>query len=320
MLSYDVLCIGSGTVDTFLTITQSFASVRPGDKILVHSSEVHSGGGATNAACALSKLGLNTKVLTKLGRDHNAGFVLEDLKRYQVKNICMHRSDKNTDAATIISSTEEKDRIIYVHKGASDDLQTTDYKKYQLRAQWIYLASVLGDSFHTAKSIVSYAQRKKKKILFNPSLYLAQKGKNSLKPILSATTILALNHQEAQALLHTTSNSTLELLIRLHHLGPSIVIITNGAKALHAFHDQQIYTLTPPQVPVVHTAGAGDAFTAGFLAGYIKGYSFVDALRVGQANASSVIGHIGAKNRLLTELEANRWIEKYKMKVTIIKL
>ena len=77
---YDVLCIGSATLDNFLTVDTSLKKVKLGDKILVNSIEKHSGGGATNSAAALSKLGLKVKLLSKLGNDHDAEFILNELK------------------------------------------------------------------------------------------------------------------------------------------------------------------------------------------------------------------------------------------------
>ena len=101
----------------------------------------------------------------------------------------------------------------------------------------------------------------------------------------------------------------------LNKLGPEKVIITNGAKKCYALANNTIYSLIPPDVKIVHTAGAGDAFNAGFLAGMIKKYSLEDALKLGQVNSSSVIQHFGTKNKLLTEKEAKRMIKKYKLKV-----
>jgi len=317
MLKYDVLCVGSATIDSFLTTEQSLSAVRIGDKVLVKSIEKHSGGGATNSSAALSKLGLKVKMLTKLGDDHDADFILKEMKDYDVKNICQRRSKHNTDFATIISSEKEKDRIIYVHKGASEDLSEKDFKKSQLRFRWIYLASLLGKSFQTAKQIAEYSKRKKIKILFNPSLYLAKKGKDELKKVLDAAEILVLNKEEAQALLGSSSSSFPTLLKDLQKCGPKTVVITNGRKGFHALHDNTVYSLTKtPIVKRVHTAGAGDAFTSGFLAGVIKNYPFEEALKLGQVNSSSIIQHIGTKNKLLTEREAKQMMKKHRMKIT----
>lgn len=312
----DVLTIGSATVDHFLTIEQSFSSMKAGDKILVTHQETHSGGGATNAAAALAKLGLKVKTLTKLGNDHDAEFILRELKQYGVENLCSKRSKHHTDSATLISSRQDKNRVIFVFKEASRDLSLADCEITTLNTKWIYLGSLMGKSLGVAKKIVQEAKRKNISILFNPSLYLAQKGKGYLKQILSATTILVLNKEEAQALLGTRNKEMILLLQNLQKTGPQIVIITDGKKRMYALDGKTMYSLLPPTVRIVDTAGAGDAFTAGFLAGMIKKYSFEDSLRLGQVNASSVIQHIGCKNKLLTEEEARKLMGKFKIRVT----
>ena len=310
-----ILCVGSATLDQFLTIEQPLSKIKLGDKVLVKSLETHSGGGATNSAAALSKLGLKVKVLTKLGADHAAEFILKELKEYRIKNLCRHHSHKQTDQAVILHSLAEKDRIILVHKGASEDLGWEDFSKLFLRVKWIYLASLLGKSFQTAKEIAAYAQKRKINILFNPSLYLAQKGKKGLKLILEVSTLLVLNLEEAQALLNTKSINPKELLRNLSNCGPQTVVITNAEKKIYALDQSQFYSVFPPRVKIVHTAGAGDAFTSGLLAGMIKEYSFEDALRMGLVNAAAVIQGLGTKNHLLTEKEALAQIKKYKIKV-----
>ncbi|MBT4936176.1 carbohydrate kinase family protein [Candidatus Woesearchaeota archaeon] len=315
MFTYDVLCVGSAVVDTFFTVDQRVSSVKMGDKVLVSSVEKHSGGSATNAGAALKKLGVKTRILTKMGEDHDAEFINKELQKYSLQNICLHNSKRNTDTAVIISSTKERDRVIYVHKGASEDLTIYDFVKKQLKARWIYMGSLMETSLKTGKKLVKYAHGKKTKILFNPSLYLAKKGVPYLRPILKATEILVLNKKEAQTLVNGTTNSSDTLVKKLHKLGPQTVVITNGAKKMVAYHEGQVYSLLPPDVKVVHTAGAGDAFTAGLLAGLIKKYSFEDALQLGVVNSLSVVQHIGTKHKLLTEKEAQQKIQRYKIKV-----
>ncbi|PIN76623.1 hypothetical protein COV17_01785 [Candidatus Woesearchaeota archaeon CG10_big_fil_rev_8_21_14_0_10_36_11] len=315
MFTYDVLCVGSAVVDTFFTIDQRVSSVKMGDKVLVSSIEKHSGGSATNAGAALKKLGVRARILTKLGNDHDAEFITKELQTYSLQNICLHHSTKNTNISLLISSTKEKDRIIYAYKGASEDLTIYDFVKKQLKTRWIYMGSLMGKSFQTGKKLVKYAHSKNITILFNPSLYLAKKGVLYLKPILNATQILVLNKKEAQSLLHDTHHSSQELIRKLHTLGPKTVVITEGAKIMHAYHENIHYSLVPPTVPVVHTAGAGDAFTSGLLAGMIKHYSFENALRLGVVNSLSIIQHIGTKHKLLTEREAQQMMKKYRIKV-----
>jgi len=321
MSRYDVLCVGSATVDTFLTIEQPFSSLKLGDKVLVKSVDKRSGGGATNAASALSKLGLKVKTATKVGDDDDGNFILKELKTDQIENICRIRSRQQTDLATVISSTKERDRIILVHKGASTDLSAQDLQSSKINCSWIYLATLTGKSQQTAFEIATIAKKKDINLLFNPSLYLAQKGKKQLSPILHNTAALVLNKEEAQALLKTSSSNFEYLLKELQKCGPQIVIVTDGRKGLYALYKRTMYSLTKtPDVKIVHTAGAGDAFTSGFLAGLIKNYSFDDALRLGQVNASSVIQHVGAKVGQLTENEAKTMMKKYNIKIATKRL
>lgn len=316
MLRYDVLTVGSAVMDNFMQIEDKLSSIQLGDKVLVKSQESHSGGGATNSAAALSKFGLKVKMLAKLGKDHQAEFILNEMKQYKVKNICLSRSNKPTNTSTLVSSNKDSDRIIFAYKGASQDLSINDIKRTKLNTKWIYLASLMGKSFNTAKWLVEHAKRKNINVLFNPSLYLAKKGKIFLKPILKNTNILVLNKHEAQSLLKTNSSSFSFLLKSLNKLGPKTVVITYGNKPYYALNENKIHKIYPPKIKPIHTAGAGDAFTSALLAGIIKKYLFEDSLKLGQANASSLIQSLGTKKGLLNESQAKKFIKKNKIKIT----
>jgi ribokinase len=325
LFKYDVLCIGSATVDSFLEVDTPFQKVRLGDKILVNSIIKHSGGGAINSAFTLAKIGLKVKVLTKLGNDHDAEFIHKKLSQHQIKNICKSASKNPTDASSIIDYSANKDRIIYNHKGASQDLNERDYSFTDLNCRWIYLATLMGDSFETAKKIAEKCKNKNIPLLFNPSLYLAQKGETYLRPVLKATKILVLNLEEAQALTKIKSKDFRALLVELRKLGPETIVITNGAKKMYALHQYVIYSVTPPDVKVVHTAGAGDAFTAGLLGALLNEERednnnhnyFETALKIGQAQATSVIQDKGVAHKLLNQKEALELARKLAIKVNI---
>ncbi|PIN73957.1 hypothetical protein COV20_02485 [Candidatus Woesearchaeota archaeon CG10_big_fil_rev_8_21_14_0_10_45_16] len=318
MFKHDVLCVGSATVDHFITTEQPLSSIKAGDKARVVSEELHTGGAATNTAACFSLLGLKTKILAKLGDDHEADFVKKDLQKYKIKNICKHHSRHHTDTGTIISSLKEKDRIILVHKGASTDLNEHDFKRSQLKARWIYLGSLVDKSFKVAVAVADYAQRKNINLAFNPSSYMAKKGGKALHKILQATSVMILNKEEAQSLLEKKTDSFKVLLQGIHKFGPKTVVITDGRKKFYALHEEKIYEMIPPPVKRVNTAGAGDCFASSLVAGMIKRYPFTEALKLAQANASSLIQYVGTKNGLLREKEAVVYMKKLKIKVKII--
>ncbi len=314
MFRDDVLCVGSAVVDRFMTVDIPFSMLHSGDKVLVKSVETHSGGGATNSAAALSLLGLKVSMLTKLGQDHDGDFIKKEMRRYSVHNLCTHHSEDATDVSTVIFSTKDHDRIIFTHKGASQDLNVHDFKLSLLSPRWIYLASLVGKSFEVAEYLAHSAQRTGTKLLFNPSLYVAKKRMKSLRQILLATSILVLNKEEAQALVGKKISPS-QLLTTLNYGGPETVVITDGENMVYALHQGKLYSVLPPKVKVVQTTGAGDAFASGLLAGIIKRWSFEDSLRLGLVNAASVLQDVGAKKGLLRKHQAQEAMKKYGIKI-----
>jgi ribokinase len=311
---FDVICVGSAVIDNLLTIHQKLKSITYGSKVLVRHFETHTGGGGSNSAVALSKLGLKVAYLGKLGEDNHAHIIEKELKLNKIKILNKNKSQINTDEAFILNSEQEKDRIIYIYKGSSEDLNTKDILE-KLNAKWFYLAALVGRSFKVLLKLSKYAKKHKIKILFNPSTYLAGKGLRKLKPILKNTNLLILNKEEAQLVLKSKSKSTNYLLKKLSKYTKGTIIITNGPKTLYSLQGGAVYSSTPPKIKVIHTAGAGDAFNSGVLAGMIKNHPLEKAIQLGQANSASVIQHFGTKNKLLTEREAKKLIKKYKIKV-----
>ena len=222
-----------------------------------------------------------------------------------------------TSLSAILKSDQEKDRVIYTYKGASDDLTLNNFN--QIKTKWIYLGTLLEKSFRTAEKLTTYCQKNSIKVLFNPSTYLAKKGTAYLKTILKNTNILILNKSEAQLLTKNKTSNTSLLLQQLKKLIKDIVIITDGPNTLHAYDGDYIYSAAPYQVKVVHTAGAGDAFNSAFLAGLIKTNNIETAIKYGLAESASVIQLYGTKNGLLTNPQILKFINSHKTKIQQVK-
>ena len=307
---FDVITMGSATVDVFNVISKKLSEPRPGDKVLVEKLDFEIGGGGVNSAIAFSRMGLNTAFLGKVGCDHNAVNIIRELKKEDVTFLHLKPSKLPTSHSFILMSKKEKDRIIYAYKGASDDLKTNEINFKQLKTRWIYIDTLLGPAFKTAENVAAFAKKNDIKVMFNPSSYLAAKGKNDLKKILRCSDVLVLNKSEAKLLLGTKHDSVKYLLKELRKLGPKIVRITEGNKGAYAYNGQKFIHIPSPRVIVVYTAGAGDAFESSFLAGLIKGEDIETSLKIGSVNACSVIQYYGTKNKLLSYNKAKKIITK----------
>ena len=325
---YDVITVGGASVDVFVRASRKQeeffkhgehvdVAYHVGEKVLVRGLHFHTGGGGTNSATAFARLGLKTGWVGKLGDDHNGDLVERVMKREGVG--FLGRKGKGMTGYSVILIGLNHDRTILAYKGINDKLRVGDVSFDKLKTKWFYLSALIGESFETLKKIASYAQKNKIKCGFNASMYLANKGVDHLRPVLRYCDLLVLNKEEAQAMLGVRRQEDY-LLKGLKEVVEGIVVITDGPKGAYAYDGEHKYALVPRKVKVVETTGAGDAFASGVLAGLHLKNDLEYALQLGFAEASSVIGYLGAKDKLLSLREANRLIRNRPARIKKVKL
>ena len=300
---YDVVSVGSATVDCFVSLPVDFTHIRHGSKVLIDDMTLLTGGGGTNVAVGLARLGLKTGFIGEVGEDLSAQLIKHELAGEHVDFMVKSHS-RHLTAYSVVLEAKGKDRSILVYKGASSFLHPEEIPK-SLNTKWFYFASVVGTSFKTMDTLSKFARKNRISIFFNPSEYMIVNGGKIIKDIVSATTILSLNKEEAQLLTRSSSSSTHNLLKKLKMLGPEICIITNGKEGVHVFDGKKFYFNRARKMHAVDTTGAGDAFGAGFLGGWISNEGLAHekrmdiSMRMGLLESESVISFIGAKKGLL---------------------
>jgi ribokinase len=320
---YDVITVGSATVDALVQTefsemihdkkNKECIAYPVGAKILMKELILTVGGGGTNTAVSLARLGHKVAFLGKIGSKYNSGRVIQQLKKEKVDTSLIIRSKIGRTGYSIVLDSKKHDRTILNFRGSNNDIGFNEINLKKLKAKWFYFSSLIGKSYKTLEKLASYAEKNNIKIAFNASSYLAKKGKKYLKNILNKTNILVLNKEEAQLIVE--KNSINNLLKKLNKLGPNIVAITEGRKGVYVIHDGIIYTGTPTNIKVIETTGAGDAFASAFLCGIIRKNNIEFAMKMGMANAESVIQHHGAKEKLLTYNGALNIMKKRPIKI-----
>ncbi len=311
---YDVITVGSATVDVFVDTISELIKIKSvgkdsktineeellaypaGAKILIRNLDFQVGGGGTNTAVALKRLGLNVGYLGKLGRDGGGKQVLDLLKKQKIDYL--GTKGEGMTAYSIILDSIEQDRTILAYKGVIDTLTPSEINLKKLKTRWFYFSALVDNSFKVLESLSEYAAKNSIKIAFNPSIYLAEKGQRYLAKVLRNTTLLILNKEEAEAI--AGKGAIKDLLYTLSAMGPKTVVITDGKNGAYAYDSRECLHILAHKIKVMETTGAGDAFAASFLYGLIRKNSTHFALRMGLANSESVISGRGAKKNLLT--------------------
>lgn len=323
---HDVITVGSSTVDVFaktkfselIKIMDSkgerdLLAYPTGSKLLIEQLEFTTGGGATNTAVALSRLGHKVACISKMGSGSNSEKVRKHLERDKVNTALLVQDKTGRTGYSIILDSIQHDRTILAFKGSNNNLRFNEINLKKLNTKWFYFSTMMNESFKTLEKLAKFAEKKGIKIAFNTSEYLAEKGIIYSKEILKRTDIFVLNKEEAALL---TKKSDVGSMLMFLGKFAKIVVITDGKNGANAYDGKYAYRIRANKIKVVETTGAGDAFASSFLSGMIKKNNIEFALKLARANAESVIQHHGAKNRLLTYKEALQSIKKYPAKIT----
>lgn len=318
----DVITMGSATVDVFVDLDPGsqkdgrMLCVERGNKALIEKLVTATGGGGTNVAVALSRLGYKTAYIGKIGMGANSKRVLNDLKTNKVKTHLVDHGRGRT-GYSIILNAGSGDRSILSFKGSNNDIRWQDIPMRKVKARWLYATSMIGQSWIALEKVVAHCHKRGMGVCFNPSSYLTKKGQGFLKLVLRLTNILILNLAEAK-LLVGESYGLKDLFVAIHKMGPLIVCITEGKKGAHISDGSNYYSLSADiKLKVVENTGAGDAFGAGFLAGLMARYDVVTAAKMGMTNAEAVLRFYGAKEGLLSWRALRQLAESRPCKISV---
>jgi len=304
----DVICIGAALVDMIAKIERHPLD---DDEVFVSDLQLLSGGAAANTAYACSKLGLKTAFIGKLGHNDEFGHkIIKDFKEVSLDTTLMKYSKEEITGSAYVAINEKGDRRIYAHSGAANFLSPDDINSEDLvKAKTIFLSSLRNlDSFKKAAKI---AKNNNIPIIFNPGMLIIEQGFNNIKELFFNTDILIISRMEFQSLFHLGGSKLNERIIEekaktLFKLGIKIIIVTRGKKGATILNSEKSELVKPMHInQVIDTTGAGDAFSAGFIYGFIRTLSFKfedlkSDVMIGNFIAGKCIQELGARNGIPT--------------------
>jgi sugar/nucleoside kinase (ribokinase family) len=329
---YDVVSIGTATFDVYIRGYKSLEIKQPrgiglqcfplGGKLEAESAFYNSGGGATNSAVSFSRQGFKTACVLEIGEDEFADLIRKELREEKVRGLYLINK-KIPTAFSVILINHFGERTIFVFRGAASDLSFKEIPFEKLNSKWVYLTPG-GIKLSVLEKIVSYFQKQKTKIAVNPSKAQIMLGIKKLEKILNRADVLLLNQEEASFLAKIPYKNEKKIFQKMDKLIPGILVMTEGPKGVKVSDGHHIWRAEIfKNQRVVDRSGAGDAFGSGLVSGLIhkseqckKGICDIKnisyAIRLGSANATSVVEKLGTKAGILTkkEFQTNKRWEK----------
>jgi len=267
---------------------------------IVEGVTVASGGSAANTCRALAQWGVNTGFIGALGDDARGRAMLADLRDSEVDTSQVAIKAGFPTGRVIGLVDPQGRRSLYVEPGANDCLARNDIELATItQARLVHFASFVGPAQLAlqewlAKQLPIAHHAPDMVLSFAPGQIYARLGLERLSTILRRTAILFVNETEAEQLGGVES---------LRAFGCAVVAETLGSRGSRVIHAGGSFCTPAFPAAVMDTTGAGDAFAAGFLFGWLREKPLQTCARWGNWTASRVIQTVGANSNLPTTEE-----------------
>jgi 2-dehydro-3-deoxygluconokinase len=240
---------------------------------------LHIGGAESNVAIGVARLGHRSAWIGRVGDDGLGRRVLRELRAETVEVHGIVDPAAPTGLMLKESPTAESTRVLYYRAGSA----ASRFTPADLDAELIASASILHVTgitlaiSDTAASTVLAAVRMAVDagvpvsfdVNHRARLWRDRDPAEQYREIARQSMIVFAGADEAAILVG--DGEPAELAQRLVALGPSHAVVKLGAEGSLAVVDGGLHTQRPYPVSALDTVGAGDAFVAGYLAGWLDG-------------------------------------------------
>ena len=327
---YDVLTFGRSSIDLYANdIGAPFVDIK--------SFGAFVGGSPLNIAVGCARLGLSPALLTGVGKDQVGDFILKFLKDEKVETKFIPVVESARSSAVLLG-IEPPDRfpLVYYRDNCADiqitiddvigapvaqskmlEISGTALSKDPSRSAAFFAAEqakqadvpvVLdldfrADQWHDPRAfgIMSRA------LLRNVDIAIGTEEEVKATVLQDASQVRIAHQQISAPEISGDLDRGIDIILAL---GPKALIVKRGRDGASVHLPDGTVTNVPGfPVEVVNILGAGDAFASGFIYGYLKGWDWYKAARMGNASGAIVVTRHGCANFMPYEEEALEFIQ-----------
>ena len=314
---YDVITYGRSSIDLYSQKVGAQFEDIPGFHAFV-------GGSPLNIAVGCSRLGLNASLLSGVGIDKVGDFILNFLKNENVRTENV-RQIEGTRSSAVLLGIEPPDRfpLVYYRDNCADSQINID-QVLEAGIEKSKLLEVSGTALNieptrsAAFLAAEIAQKNEVPVMLdldfradqwhdirafgvtarafmrNANIVLGTE-EEILAAYLSDESQLNISHQQISA--PEIKGDLNEAFNGILHLGVDALIVKTGSRGAIVYRpDGSVQTVPGFPVEVVNILGAGDAFAAGFIYGYLKDWDLYKCCRMGNACGAHVVTQLGCAN------------------------
>ncbi|MFA5393786.1 MAG: carbohydrate kinase [Candidatus Ratteibacteria bacterium] len=264
------------------------------------------GGAPFNFAAHLSKLGAESYMISRIGRDKLGEEAVKIAQKLRV-NISLVQVDPVHPTGTVKVAVESNGLPSYhINEDAAydyieiNDGMLTELKKTD--AEVFYFGTLEQRSEVTRNTLYRLLESLKfKYIFYDVNLRQNYYSREILKKSLSHTNILKLNSEEMEQLSNLIYGQELSEKDFFHRITNNYplktICLTKGGKGCLVYSEGRMKEITGKHVKVIDTVGAGDAFSAAFIHKYLQNNDPFEAAEF----ANQVGGYVASRRGAIPE-------------------
>ncbi|MCK4805852.1 MAG: carbohydrate kinase family protein [Candidatus Pacebacteria bacterium] len=314
-MEFDVITIGSATRDGFFEgvdflsvegkcfIANKGICLPLGAKMRVPKVHFFTGGSATNTAVSFARQKLKSAVICRVGNDISGKTIIEEQKEEGIDTQFIQKDYIMPTAYSVIFLTSSGERTILSYKGCAENLTIQEIPWKKIKTRWLCIGS-LGKEKNILKEIIQFAVSKNIKLAINPGLHEINWLKKHPKWI-DKFEIFICNQEEAAYFTDIPYTKEKKIFKKLDDFVKGIVVMTKGKNGVSVSNGKTLWKAGVfKKKKIIDTTGAGDAFASGFISVFVRQNKInekviEEAIRIGSANACSVVEYIGTKPGIL---------------------
>jgi sugar/nucleoside kinase (ribokinase family) len=304
MKNFDIAVVGEIYIDHVFT---GFAKwPEPGEEVFTDEYVQEVGGGAAITACALARLGRTVSLIGVVGKKE-APWVEKRLADFGVSSSGLHHGGGCTGITVSVSTRLDRSYFTYVGENAELERHLAGESILQqlIEARHVHFAMPLSAALaEQLLGRLAAANCTTSLDVGHQAVWL--RDATNLKTC-STVRYLLPNEREARILCAGDALAYLEFTRRRQW--PSGIVKLGAAGAMMRTNNGPLITHSP-QVDVVDTTGAGDAFDAGFIDGLLDEEGGEECMRRGCICGGLSTRKAGALRGLPTRDELNRCYEE----------
>ncbi len=310
--TYDVLCMGRSSIDLYSNDVGA-----PFEEITSFAALV--GGCPTNISVGTRRLGLKSALLTGVGNDRVGDFIKHFLEREGVEmKFTQTKPGHRTSAVLLGIQPPDKFPLIYYRDNNADiELNIDDVLAAPIADSRLLLISGTGLSKEPSRSATQFAAEVATSagadvvldIDYRPDQWHdARAFGTTIRVTLPLCDIAIGTEDEIKAATGATDPEA--AVARLLEGVRKAVVFKRGADGASVYTKSgEVFNAPPFKIEVLNTLGAGDAFASGFIYGYLQGWGWAKAARMGNSTGAIVVTRQGCANDMPTLPEALGLVE-----------